>query len=244
MPISVQKARAACGRGSRSGPGFTLVELLVVIAIVLILAALVFGFSRKAMLAAHRAGCANNLRQIGIAMASYVADEAKYPGEELGVTFDVALLPHFGVETNRRITGSSPVRRRRYPEIGRAAEYFDCPLDKVERDERYYKRSYSIVPWATNWTHAGVSRGWLDRPPNTGVHAAAVGSPAQAALVVEWHVEGNLFGTGQYVYADQGNATHADGAANTLFADGHIEAIPRISDFVDRYWPGRIGPAN
>lgn len=228
----------------RKLPGFTLVELLVVIAIILVLGALIFALSRGAMNAAHRASCTSNLRQIGVGLSSYVSEEGKYPGEELGVEFDVVLLPHFGVEPERTVSGRSPLRKRRYPEIADAAKYFDCPFDDFPRDDRYYKRSYSIVPWATNWTHAGVSRGWLDRPPNTGVSASAVPAPSQAALVVEWHVEGNLLGGGSYVYADQGNSTHGKAAANTLFADGHIEAIPRIPDFVQRYWPGKIGPAN
>ena len=217
---------------------------MVVVAIILVLALLIFALSRGALNAANRSKCTNNLRQIGIGISEYVSEEGKYPGEELGVEFDVVLLPHFGVEPERTITGRSPIRKRRYPEIAEAAGYFDCPFDRFPRDDRFYKRSYSIVPWATNWSHHGMSRGWLDRPPNTGVPAVAVPAPSQAALVVEWHVEGNLFGGGSYVYSDQGNSTHGKAAANTLFADGHVEAIPRISDFVQRYWPGRIQPAN
>jgi prepilin-type N-terminal cleavage/methylation domain-containing protein/prepilin-type processing-associated H-X9-DG protein len=236
--------RSAGIDGFRWRCAFTLIELLVVIAILVVLAALVFVIANGAMSAAKRTKCTSNLRQIGIGISSYVAEEGKYPGEELGVEFDVVLLPYLGVEPERTITGRSPIRKRRYPEIANAAAYFSCPLDEVPRDDRFYKRSYSIVPWATNWTHAGVSRGWLDRPPNTGVSASAVPDPSQAALVVEWHVEGNLLAGGSYVYADQGNSKHGEAAANTLFADGHIEAIPRISDFVQRYWPGRIGPAN
>ena len=53
---------------------FTLIELLVVIAILGILVAILVPAASKALEAARRANCANNLRGLGSAFSSYAAD--------------------------------------------------------------------------------------------------------------------------------------------------------------------------
>lgn len=71
------RAEALKSLGSRLG--FTLIELLVVIAIIAILAALLLPALSRARAAADAAVCKSNLRQIGIAMRSYVDDFGVYP---------------------------------------------------------------------------------------------------------------------------------------------------------------------
>jgi len=65
--------------------GFTLIELLVVIAIIAILAAILFPVFLSARLAAKKATCVSNLRQISMAYRGYLGDyDDAYPSDSFG----------------------------------------------------------------------------------------------------------------------------------------------------------------
>jgi len=63
----------------KKNSAFTLVELLVVIAIIGILAALLLTAISQAKAAALRIQCANNVRQLGLALQEFVGDKKVYP---------------------------------------------------------------------------------------------------------------------------------------------------------------------
>lgn len=63
---------------------FTLVELLVVVAIIAILVALLLPAVQAAREAARRAQCANNLKQIGLALMNFEHHNKRFPAGNMG----------------------------------------------------------------------------------------------------------------------------------------------------------------
>ncbi len=79
--LAAAATRRSPERFRRAGPanGFTIVELLVVIAIVAILAAILLPAVQSAREASRRSACANNLRQIGVALENFHAARGFFP---------------------------------------------------------------------------------------------------------------------------------------------------------------------
>jgi prepilin-type N-terminal cleavage/methylation domain-containing protein/prepilin-type processing-associated H-X9-DG protein len=231
--------------------GFSLVELLVVIAIIAVLGALTTVGVRGMMAKAHESNCQGNLRQLGVAIQSFVAEKGRYPTPSLDpATWDRMILPYIAdSEFDYTLGKFNPIRdgTAEGAALGSAVKILKCPADDVKAPAGQFKRSYSMCNWTEN-QREGVAGGWNNGfpqlSPGQGVPPALVSEPHRAVMMTEfWGPKDsqfkNVIGSNAYAVMfgfvgqpqDAGPFNFHKSNINVLFADGHVESIPgNLSD--------------
>lgn len=201
--------------------GFTLIELLVVIAIIAILAAILFPVFARAREKARQSSCTSNLKQIGLAMMSYVADyDGCYP--------DSKVLPgwwsgpgYYGADhitryANRLYTDGTQttlggIGAVLNPYI-KNAQVFRCPSDL--REDRWLSNNERT---SYIWRHALDTEASINGAP---ISDSAPKHPAQIAMFVEeaWHWGGE----DKHCWSA---GTEATRDINACFMDGHVKVL-------------------
>lgn len=231
--------------------GFTLIELLVTIAITLILMALIFAVGGRAVSSAHSAKCSSNMRQIGVALGQFSADnDGKFPGLAAAApatTWDMQIMDYLDPSGYNFLGVSSAIGLPATVPLT-SGDIFKCPADKGIRAADKHKRSYTIARWTLNIGNeytsslpalSGIPRQNLQEPARSGVlfEVPAGTPPGPATGNVQGHVNFSYGYTPLYLWSQ----IHRD-KANMLFADGHMELIPRTKtdtagNAAARYFP-------
>jgi prepilin-type N-terminal cleavage/methylation domain-containing protein/prepilin-type processing-associated H-X9-DG protein len=221
----------------RNCAGFTLIELLVVIAIIAILASLLLPAIATAKIKAKQAGCASNLRQIGLALSLYADDHNGWLPETTHGTSD----------TNRSWIFTLQ------PYVANVDAIRTCPADpKAKERLKHFASSYVLNEYISVDKldpFGGVIETFrnlnqLPRPTDT--ITTFIGAESLSPSVFQdhthsrnwhkgWHtviadIEPNRFRTGGT------DTNHLNGSANYLFADTHVTAwrAPAVKARVDR----------
>ncbi len=205
------------GRSLRSaaGPrrGFTLVELLVVIAIIGMITALLLPAVQAAREAARRGQCANNLKQVGLALHNFY-DGRKYfppgytdnntsttstPDNDLGPSWGwgAHVLPFMEEQdVFRQINFTLPVGAAANATISQQpVASYQCPSDPLQQSFPVYDSSLStVLATVAHGNYVGCN-GWVECFSNAGgnYQPSSDGGAAEDGDVGGFGLAGNGF---------------------------------------------------
>ena len=234
---------------------FTLIELLVALGIVSVhLASLAVSLSKGARSATHRAACASNLRQLGVAVRLYINDNNNFFPPYVQKTREGTVW-YFGREAGAGgAEGERELDREAgplYPYIQQVGSIEVCPA--FNYGNALYKAKFKGASWGYgyNWKLGG---GWSGREP---MNIAQLGRPSRVIvfgdcaqandfqapasadnpMLEEFYIINETYKTIHFRHGHR---------ANLLFADGHVDGMQMLDghrdDRLESESLGRITP--
>ena len=226
--------------------GFTLVELLVVIGVIALLISILLPALQRAKEAANKVACLSNLRQLGLAMAAYNADnKGWFPHAGVGKLFEdwvyweYALDPDQGQSKGR---DASDGRLVKYMGKKFNPKHYSCPSDNTvaARPAGTYQFSYTINYLITGYYSRDASGNLtINKQPHK---ITQIFHPSQKMLMVDessltiddacwapnnYAIDGHNLISNRHDKSAERSTDPNYGRGNVLFADLH-------ADFVDR----------
>jgi len=130
---------------------FTLIELLIVVAIIGVLASLLLPSMSKARMAAKRAVCASNMKQIFTAETNYISSNdgwitpasIKSPGRM--ISYDDLLADYMGREMTEAQKNILNLDKDDQDDASIGHQVLVCPNDDTPRGENRFPRSYAGI---------------------------------------------------------------------------------------------------
>ncbi len=219
--------------------GFTLTELLVVISIIIVLAVLIVAIVGRAREGARKSASSNNLRQIGVAVASFVAENNGYlpaSRSSMGVYWPQIVWP-YAESLDIYMLPMSP-KRPMDSKMNDGEGYFPMTDNAAMNPQKQPIRwNYVINGGAPKLPFAeladdgkplpGIGNG-LSRPYNQ------ITDPARTLMMAE--------GTSWWLNAEAkpGSSrirTWSNGTANILWCDGSLQLLnPKTDLRPEHFW--------